>query len=362
MAMIRKLMMLILALGFVGYADADTCQVRVVLYVPSDVDVPDYQHRLDQTIAYADAFFREGIKRWGHDEPVSPFRIDRGHAEVLLVQGERPSSKCTDPSIRKEAIASARRQLSVSDDRQIWWVFVYRGDPPTRFANYRGGFEPAIGGWSVCNFDTRPGDIQIDDPLGNAFLSELTLKGMIHELGHAFQLPHIGPRTKDRAGNTLMGPTHANYRRIVPRRESRVYLSEAAAAMIVNHPAFRGTPDDRGALPKIRVSNQQYKYDRARATFMVSGRIEADKEPSFAIVADESKARPGEYWTKHYVSPVDAEGRYHVLIDELPNSGGTLKTWFVFANGASTGNGRLRGKAGAIVKDYQREGRVFRFQ
>ena len=353
---------LLLLLVAATSVNADVCQVRVVLYVPSDLDVPKYQERLDDTVAYAEAFFRQGLERWGYRENVSPFRWKDDHAEVLLVQGTKPSQSCKDPSIRREAIETARRQYSVGDDRQIWWVFVYRGDPPLRFANYRGGFEPAIGGWSVCNFDTRAGRFQPKDLLGNEFLSELTLKGMIHELGHAFQLPHIGPRVKDGAGNTLMGPTHANYRRVIPRREPRVYLSEAAAAMLVNHPAFRGGPDSRGRLPQVQVSDQNYEYDRTTSAFVVSGRVKATLEPAYAIIADESKARPGEYWTKHYVGTVTPEGRFRVRVNELPRSGGTLKTWFVFKNGATTGDGRRRGKAGAVVKQYERVGQRYRFK
>lgn len=353
---------LILVFAAAASVNADVCQVRVVLYIPSDLDVPKYQERLDDTVAYAEEFFCQGLQHWGYKESISPFRWDDGHAEVLLVRGTKTSRSCTDPSIRTEAIDIALRQYSIETDRQIWWVFIYRGDPPSRFANYRGGFEPSIGGWSVCNFDTRVGRFQPRDLLGNEFLSELTLKGMIHELGHAFQLPHIGPRVKDRSGNTLMGPTHANYRRIIPRREPRVYLSEAAAAMLVNHPAFRGEPDSRGRLPQVQVSDQNYEHDRTTSSFVVSGRVKATVEPVFAIVADESKARPGEYWTKHYVGSVTPEGHYRVQVNELPQSGGTLKIWFVFENGATTGDGRRRGKAGAVVQQYERVGQTYRFQ
>jgi hypothetical protein len=317
---------------------------------------------MNDTIGYTESFLKTGLERWGHKATVSPFRRNQdGSAEVILVRGSKPASAYQDASLHNEAIESARKSTQIDPGRQVWWVFVYKGDPPQRFGNYRGGFDPKVGGWSVCNFDTRPGSFRPTDALGNDFLTDLTLKGMIHELGHGFQLPHIGPRNQDNGGNTLMGPTHANYRRIVPQREPRVYLSEAAAAMLSQHPALRGQPDDRRQLPKLQVAEQQYVVDRRAKSLVVSGRIRANFKPAFAIVADESDARPGEYWTKHYVAPVQANGQFAVKITEPAAAAGTLKTWFVFANGASTGNGRLRGKAGAITKPYQFAGGIFRF-
>ena len=44
---------------------------------------------------------------------------------------------------------------------------------------------------------------------------------------------------RDNAGNTLMGPTHFNYRRVMGHGTEHVYLCEAEAAMLSTNPAFR---------------------------------------------------------------------------------------------------------------------------
>jgi hypothetical protein len=138
----------------------------------------------------------------------------------------------------------------------------------------------------------------------------------------------------------------------VGRQERNAYLSEAAAAMLSRHPAFHGIPDTRGQLPKVNVA-QRYSAKSPQRTLVVSGRVQSNIKPVYAIVADESEANPGEYWTKHYVGEVSANGNYQVTINELAPKNGTLKTWFVFENGATTGNGRKRGKAGAVSKNYR---------
>jgi hypothetical protein len=58
-----------------------------------------------------------------------------------------------------------------------------------------------------------------------------------------------------------------------------------------------------------------------------------------AEVADESDARPGEYWTKTYVGKVTPDGEFEVVVSEPSESNGKFKTWFAFENGAQTGDG-----------------------
>jgi hypothetical protein len=171
-------------------------------------------------------------------------------------------------------------------------------------------------------------------------------------LGHGFQLPHIGPMQRDNAGNTLMGPTHANFRRVVPAGEERVYLSQAEAALLSLHPAFRGVPDDRRQLPKPEVLNLQYLANPRARTITVSGRVRAAQRAAYVLVADESDARPGEYWTKTYASPVESDGTFKAVVSEPAESNGTLKTWFAFENGAQTGDGKQRGRESGIAKEY----------
>ena len=337
--------------------DPAPCQVHVILFVPSDSTVPEgYQGRIDQIVTYCEAFFTREFDRWEHEDVVMPFRrSDDGHVEVTVMQGKRAGSEYKPVDVRGEVMDAKRASGEIAEGkpRQVWWMFVYAGDPPKKFKGYLGGFGPKIGGWAVCNFDTTPGKIDPKEPLGSEFLANLTLKGMIHELGHGFQLPHIGPLMRDDAGNTLMGPTHFNYKRQFPAGTKYVYLCETEAAMLAVHPAFRGVPDDRAGLPRPQVQNLQYRSDTKNHRIIVSGRVRAqEQKPVYAFVADESDARPGEYWTRTYVGEVAPNGEFEVVLTEPAEAGGTLKTWFAFENGAQTGNGRQRGRTGGIAQKY----------
>ena len=109
------------------------------------------------------------------------------------------------------------------------------------------------------------------------------------------------------------------------------------------------------------VTDQRYSANQSGKTITVNGRVRSNVTPHLAIVADESDARPGEYWTKHYVGTISRDGSYSVTITEPAVADGTLKTWFVFENGATTGNGRKRGKAGAVARPYRHVGNTYHF-
>ena len=330
------------------------CQVHVFLFVPSDFEPPpSYQQRIDQIVDYTEAFFTRGFERWGHENVVMPFRRKPdGHVEVTVMRGKNRAADYKPVTVRAEVMDAIRRTGALDGGRQIRWIMVYAGDPPKKFDGFLGGYGEQIGGWSVGNFNTAPGRIDPKMPLGADYLEGIFLKGMIHELGHAFQLPHVGPLMRDRAGNTLMGPTHFNYRRVMGHSTDHVYLSEAEAAMLSTNPAFRGAVDKPGPLPTPQIEDMKYTVNSRRGGIVVSGRVHSTVRPVYAIVGDESDERPGEYWTKTYVGKVEPNGSFNVLISEPSTSNGTLKTWFAFENGVMTGNGQTRGRSSGISKEY----------
>src|SRR5690606_18294486 len=114
----------------------------------------------------------------------------------------------------------------------VWWVWVYAGDPPVRFQSFLGSGNAAQGGLSQVNYTNIAGKIAVDDDIASPFLEEITLKGCIHEFGHALGLPHNGPLEQADLGMPLMGATIINYRNRMKNKERRGYLSDASAAIL----------------------------------------------------------------------------------------------------------------------------------
>ncbi|MEM9701185.1 MAG: hypothetical protein AAF907_01925, partial [Planctomycetota bacterium] len=346
----------------------DAAKVRVVLFCPKDVRPPtDYQNGIDVLADYTDRFLLSELKRHGYEPQAKSLfvrtdadgrvsRDGRGSVEVLGVIGEQRADAYKKAATHQEAIESAMRHFDLPAKGDLWWVLVYRGDPPTRFSDFRGGSSPKFGGWSIANYDSRLPRLRPTMPICAGLGDEMALKGMVHELGHAFGLPHIGPKADRvrRDDNTLMGPTNFNYRRVTKNRPKNGHLSAASAAMLAVHPVIRGAKMPEWRLPTVKTADLRIRPTATGKGFALAGTVRAaGGTPLRAIVGDHSDAMPGDYWAKHYVAEVGRDGRFELPIGEPDKTAGELRLWFTFRSGATTGDGRLRGERGAVKVRYR---------
>ncbi len=339
-------------------ASPDPARVAVILFCPKGVNPPaDFQEGIDRLADYTDDFILNGLRRWNHEPATKTlFRRKGEHVEVLGVVGKNGPDDYTDASVHKEAIAAAQSHYRIAPKTHIWWVLGFKGDPPLRFEGFKGGTSPEFGGWAVANFDSRAKQLRPGMSLGSPVLKDMALKGMIHELGHALRLPHLGPRSELKLGNTLMGPTHANFRRVTGRDEPQAYLSQAAAAMLSAHPVIRNRQLTRTSVPSVNLTEGELISEPGGKTVHLRGRIESNRQPLFAIAGNHDDSLPGQYWVRHYVSPVDQQGRFDIEVTQPQPSDGELRLCFIFINGEITGNGKQQSPAQTTNIPYRFDG------
>jgi hypothetical protein len=377
----RSLTLLIL-LGFQAFAQAaarDTAQdektakpsppsVRIVFFTPSDLTVPDgVQHRLTKIADAADKFFIDGMKRWGYPPAVeSLFRREPdGSVEVLKVRGEQPvaSGKHAKPNYAEDVINRATQKYRVTGKGDVWWIFVYIGDRPARFNDFAGAGNPRNGGWAMVNYDTIPGEISPDLSLVTGFNGQFFLKGAIHELGHAFGLPHVGPNLALDLGNSLMGPTTAVYAKRKLPKADQVYLNESSAAMLWKHPIFSGTAGERFQQPSVKLLDYKAKFSPADDRVTISGKLVAD-QPAHSVIVVDDQGRPNdEYWRQSHTARIAPDGTFLVTIDKPLKVDGQFRIVFCFENGLVTGDGAhiVFGNRGDVRKSYRGSSGDFQF-
>jgi hypothetical protein len=332
--------------------------LRMVLFTPSDVEPPaGVRRRITQIADYTERFFLRWMTHWKY-EPARKAIFRRGGdggAEVLFVKGEQPfsSGRYDGPGFQQEVIEKAVRQGKIPRRRHVWWIYVYLGDPPRRFRDFRGEGDSRNGGWSLMNYPTAPGDIRPEDELGGGFLEAIALKGGIHELGHALGLPHIGPNPGKKLGNSLMGPTIENYARQLGRGDRRVYLTEAGAAMLWKHPLFSGTDRDRAVMPSVELKDYRGRYDPRRRLVELVGKLSSNSRAHSVVVIDNMKQKPGTYWMRSYAARLADDGTFRVSVDEPVPSDGQYEIYFCFENGVVTGDGKGQSEKSALVKPYR---------
>lgn len=333
-------------------------RVNVVLFTPADVTPPrDAARRLTQVADYTEAFLANGMKRWGYS-PARTRIFDRnadGTLRVLFVTGKEKlaSGRYNKSGFEAEVRQQATPKYGLGQHRHVWWIWVYLGDPPRRFEGFKGGGSVRLGGTAFANYYNAPGEIRIGDDIGAPFLAAITLKGAMHELGHAFGLPHVGPLEKQPHGMPLMGANIPNYRKRTGRDETRGYLSQASAAMLWRHPVFSGTARNRGVMPSFSVTGLALSYDRSAHRAQLRGTIKSNRAAHSVVVLDNVPGVHEAYWQKPYVGRVGTDGRFEVNITEPVTRAGTLRLLFCFENGAISGDGQGYGMGSTLDKPYR---------
>jgi hypothetical protein len=177
-------------------AQARIPRAQIVFMTPADVEAPrNVQARLTEAAGYTEAMLVKWMKFWDYPpERENIFlRNDDGSVKVRFVTS--PDSLATGEFPLKDGNLARKGKLLAMDKYEIgkaldvWWVWVYVGDPPTRYSSYLGSGSAGVGGLSQVNYVNLPGKIGVDDKLATPFFTELTLKGTIHEFGHALGLP-----------------------------------------------------------------------------------------------------------------------------------------------------------------------------
>jgi hypothetical protein len=337
----------------------ESSYVRLVLFLPSDVTAPNgVRERLTGAAATTDAFFLKWMNHWGYPPAVkSLFRREAdGMVEVLTVRGDQPvaSGKYAKPDYAKDVIAQATRQYHVTGKGLVWWIFVYLGDRPSRFNDFGGFGSPREGGWAMVNYDTLPGEYRPDLGPAEGFNGRVFLKGAIHELGHAFGLPHIGPDIGLGLGNSLMGPTNAIYAAHDKPKPDQAYLTDSCAAMLWKHPIFSGNAVDRVDLPNLKMADYAAVFERTGDSVMVSGKLVSNQAAHTAVLVDD-RGDKDEYWFPGYVGRISRDGTFRIRIAKPARTNGRYRILFCFDNGMVTGNGTdgVLSNQGYVRKPYR---------
>ncbi len=342
--------------------------IHIVLFTPAGIEPPaDARQKIGAAAKYAETFFPKWMKRWGYPPAREKiFARERdGTIRVLHVRGSKPAGdylSIAHLDLLKEMWPLAHKTYDLPENLPVWWVWVYVGDPPTRFKDYRGSGDLRRGGWAVVNYENRLGTINPRLEMGAGFHEEFTLKGCIHELGHALGLPHFGPRVKERLGVPLMGPNISAYRQATGSNESRVYLSQAEAAMLWKHFVFSGTAENRNVLPSVRVQDFRTRFDRTKGEIEVTGKLESDGKAHSVVLTDDAIPNQQDYWRKAYAARIGADGRFSVRVREPSRANGTFHLLFCFDNGAVTGDGKHAEVEHAFAKKYEFVGGDYRLE
>tara|TARA_R110002096_G_scaffold155936_4_gene320346 strand:+ start:169 stop:1248 length:1080 start_codon:yes stop_codon:yes gene_type:complete len=324
---------------------------RVVLFAEEGSTIPEnYQDRLGSLAIRTEGFIDQWMNHW--ERPIDRKEIfarnDDGSVQVTLLTGKllNANGRAALPDIQSKATKGASEQLDLAPDKKtVWWIFYH----------YPGvkGFQGGARGFGGVAINAYPDGEGIIDPgwdLASPPMVENSLKGTIHEFGHALGLPHIGPRPALKLGNSLMGPINKSYWSKAGTDDERVYLNEVSAAMLWKHPLFSNENTNRVPTPRdLEVTDFKGTKSEDGNSIELSGRIMNPKGIHSVIAVDSERGQFGDYWARSYVGKVDPEtGIFKAVITE-PFQKGTAYIAFSFEDGFNTGDGKMPFQRGSSI-------------
>ena len=264
-------------------------QVEIVLFTPSDIEPPNNAEVLLKQLS---TFTEQYLVKWLKDADYSPVREqfftrdDNNEIVIRRISGDKnAASGAYDKwGFARSVRLQTEKQYALPDNGNMYWIFVWLGEG-REYQDWRGLGTPKFGGVCMVKYPKVP------DPL--------VTKTYIHELGHVFSLPHIGPLNSQKEDVSLMGPNLISYRNLMKKPYRTYNMTPAASAMIWKHPVFTGTVEDRGAMPKqLDLSAYQAKFDPRKKEITITGNIKSDLTCHSVVVVDQSQGAPGPYWYK----------------------------------------------------------------
>jgi len=311
---------------------ADRPVLRVVYFTPTDREPePDRVERLDRVMTEIQRFFREGMQQNGHG--ALTFELERDENgrlrlhEVLGQHEMRAYGRDASRKVFTEVAAELARQ-GIDARRETIVIFQqlleWDDGVATEIGPYVGGGD-AYGG-AAWVFDDRRLDPRLlpskepggyyGGPCSLGQFNTHYLGGVAHELGHGLGLPHERERPSDtaRRGVSLMGAGNHSYGRELRGEGRGAFLTAAAALPLSVHPLFTGRRQPRAELTCTVV---EIKATPGERRLTLDGRLAGDMRVVGIVAYNDPRSARADYDSSGWVSPVDGEGRFRFVIQDL---------------------------------------------
>lgn len=306
--------------------------VRVAYFVPTDRrPEPDHRARLDRVMTEVQRFYRDGMDANGYGKLT--FDLDRDAAGALRVHevaGKGPMrdyGRDASDTVRREVRAAlAKDGLDVDAETVVIFQLLldWRGGKAEEIGPYVGGGGPRGGtAWVYDDARLDPRLLPSREPGGYYHgpcsigrFNTHYVGGVVHELGHAFGLPHDCEADADRPrrGRSLMGGGNHTYGQERRGEGKGAFLSAASALPLSVHPLFTGK---RSPVVPLTCRFTELTAAHEGGRLVLTGRLAGSPRAVGLVARNDPTDPPGDYDAVGWTCPVAADGAFRLEVGEL---------------------------------------------
>lgn len=212
-------------------------QLNVVYFVANDIKAnPNFQRRISTILLKHQLFVMKWMKHWGYEEKSFGLPLDEnGLIKVIVVKGEKPKAAYS----YKEGAPLMKKEIEqyYTDNKLEWY------SPHTLVISATNGDTsdtPFFGSGKWCyatDYEGMAYELYNIDPITGEAMNPIPLKtnligGLLHELTHGLNCPHVGAslshKNDNKFGVPLMGNGNQTY------GKEPTFLHHATAATLNN--------------------------------------------------------------------------------------------------------------------------------
>lgn len=216
-------------------------KLNVVYFIPNDIPAnPGYKKRISTILLKHQLFVLKWMKHWGYGEKSFGLPLDEnGMVDMVTINAKGPKSDYPyggGSSVMSKEINdyyTANRLTKHSDHMLVITAIAESTDDTPFYGTGKWCYALDYAGMSFESMKIDPitGD-EMNPYTNETHKATVWIGGMLHELGHGLNEPHVGPTHSDKAitdyGITLMGAGNRTY------GESPTFLHRSSAAIMNN--------------------------------------------------------------------------------------------------------------------------------
>lgn len=293
--------------------------LNVIYFVPAGSDtVPLYKERLNGILYQAQNFYRKWMEHWGYGDRTFGLRSDSlGRVRIVVIHGAHEKEYYPYDGGGAKARSEIEAYFaSHPQDKQSTHTLVMM--PPNIDSSGKEDvpFYGIGGGWcfALDNPDIDTNYIGTSNYIG----------GMIHELGHGLNLPHVRQKVSELGnpamGTSLMGSGNYTY------RKAPTFLTESSCAILNNCEVFSVSQPSADLYQETSASLVTLHGGYSNGNIIVNGTY-ASSKPVNNIVVYNDPDGGSNYDRESWVSAPLGTDSFSVVmpISELHKKDGSYK-------------------------------------